>query len=130
VQEVKRLVMLPEPEDEMSDLRDHAKLMLGCPPPADRAMSDTYPRQSEPLELNEADDGLVVYDPAQETVHHLNASAALIFDLCDGTRDAETIARLLAEAYSLDAPPRDEALAGLQDLADRKLISWDAHRAA
>jgi hypothetical protein len=90
-------------------------------------MTDTYPRQLESLEVNEADDGLVVYDPAYETVHHLNASAALIFELCDGTRDAETIAGIIGEAYSLDAPPRDQALAGLQDLADRNLISWDAH---
>jgi hypothetical protein len=90
-------------------------------------VTDTYPRQPEALEVNEADDGLVVYDPWHETVHHLNSSAALIFDLCDGTRDAETIAQIVGEAYSLDAPPRDQALAGLQDLADRKLISWDAH---
>lgn len=90
-------------------------------------MTDRYPRQPESLEVNEADDGLVVYDPAHEIVHHLNASAALIFDLCDGTRDAESIARIVGEAYSLKAPPRDEALAGLHDLADRKLIFWDAH---
>jgi hypothetical protein len=44
-----------------------------------------------------------------------------------GGGDVEAIARLLAEAYSLDAPPRDDALDGLEELADRKLIDWQAH---
>jgi hypothetical protein len=90
-------------------------------------MSDAYPRKAEALEVNEADDGLVVYDPAHDMVHHLNPSASMIFDLCDGTRDAEAIAVILAEAYSLRVPPRTDAIAGLRELADRQLIHWDAH---
>ena len=90
-------------------------------------MSDAYPRRADLLEINEADDGLVVYDPTEDKVHHLNPSASIIFDLCDGTRDAEAIAQILGEAYDLAAPPRDDAFAGLEELSDRKLIHWDAH---
>jgi alpha 1,6-mannosyltransferase len=91
-----------------------------------RTMSDAHPRKADQLEVNEADDGLVVYDTAHDMVHHLNPSASLIFDVCDGTRDAEAIARILAEAYALGAPATDEALAGLTQLADRMLIHWGA----
>ena len=90
-------------------------------------MTDMNPRKAASLEVNEAEDGLVVYDPQHDMVHHLNPSASLIFDLCDGTRDAEEIARVLAEAWKLQAPPTDEARAGLEELAERKLIHWDAH---
>jgi hypothetical protein len=90
-------------------------------------MSDAYPLRADPLEVNEADDGLVIYDPTDDTVHHLNPSAAMIFDLCDGTRDAEAIAHILGEAFSLAEPPRDDVLAGLEDLSGRKLIRWVAH---
>ena len=93
-------------------------------------MSDDNPRRLEPLEINEADDGLVVYDPSSDMVHHLNPSAAVIFDLCDGTRDAEAIARILGEAYGLDAPPLEEATAGLRELRERGLIRWDAQDGA
>src|SRR4051812_18637078 len=50
-------------------------------PPADwnPTMSDAHPKHAANLEVNEADDGLVVYDPAAGMVHHLNASAAVIF---------------------------------------------------
>jgi hypothetical protein len=93
-------------------------------------MSDTNPRRAEALEVNEAEDGLVVYDPAHDMVHHLNPSAAMIFDLCDGTRDVGAIAEILGEAYELAAPPVDDTDAGLRDLAGRNLIDWDAHGAA
>lgn len=90
-------------------------------------MTDTYPLKAEPLEVNEAEDGLVVYDPVHDMVHHLNPSASVIFDLCDGTRDVDAIAQVLAEAYELAAPPRDDAVAGLRELADRDLIRWAGH---
>lgn len=84
--------------------------------------ADVKAVQVEELEVNEADDGLVVFDPANDVVHHLNASAALIFELCDGTRDAADIARIVGEAYALPAPPSAEVLVGLTDLAERALI--------
>jgi hypothetical protein len=89
-------------------------------------MNDKPPRKAAELEVNEADDGLVVYDPVHDMVHHLNPTAAMIFELCDGTRDADAIAVILAEAFALDAPPHDQALAGLAELAHRDLIGWDA----
>jgi len=89
-------------------------------------MGDGLPRQVDGLEVSEAEDGLVVYDPASDMVHHLNPSASLIFDLCDATLDPDGIAAVLAELYGMDAPPRDETLAGLADLARRGLIRWSA----
>jgi PqqD family protein of HPr-rel-A system len=85
-------------------------------------MTDMNPRKADSLEINEAEDGLVVYDPVHDMVHHLNPSAALIFELCDGTRDADAIAQVLQEAWSLDAPPADDVHAGLEELAELKLI--------
>lgn len=88
------------------------------------------PRPSKGLEVNEAEDGLVIYDPAQDMVHHLNPTASMIFDLCDGTRAPEEIARVLAEAFELDRPPVEDTRAGLHELAERGLIAWNAHDAA
>jgi hypothetical protein len=90
-------------------------------------MSDTNPVKLKTLEVNDAEDGLVVYDPSHDVVHHLNPSAAVIFDLCDGTRDPEEIAGVLAEVYGLQTPPVDEILVGLRDLVERQLISWNVH---
>jgi hypothetical protein len=88
------------------------------------------PRRADGLEVNEADDGLVIYDPRSDLVHHLNATAALIFDLSDGTRAPDAIADAVGEVFGLADPPRDATLAGLEDLARRRLVHWDGHAGA
>jgi len=80
------------------------------------------PRKVVSLEVHEAEDGLVVYDPARDLVHHLNPTASVIFDLCNGAHDAEAVAAVLAEVFRVDAPPLDAASAGLEELAERGLI--------
>lgn len=92
--------------------------------------SENHPRRVDGLEINEADDGLVIYDPGQDLVHHLNHTASIVFDLCDGTRDPAEITRIVAEAYSLDTPPTSDVIAGLRDLGERRLIDWEPHGAA
>ena len=87
-------------------------------------MTEHNPRRRQSLEVNEAEDGLVIYDPASDMVHHLNPSAALIFDLCNGSRDPESIARVVGEVFDIQPPPLEETLAGLRELADQRLITW------
>jgi len=87
-------------------------------------MDTSNPIRSAGLEVEEAEDGLVVFDPHTETVHHLNPAASVIFDLCDGSRDPDAVAALLAEVYELDVPAEEDAAAGLRELAQRGLIRW------
>lgn len=94
--------------------------MLRSAPPM-----EVPPRKVESLEVNEADDGLVVYDPAQDQVHHLNPSAAVIFDLCDGVRGANEIAAAVAEVFGLSEPPLADTRSGLDELAALGLIQAD-----
>jgi Coenzyme PQQ synthesis protein D (PqqD) len=75
------------------------------------------------LDVNEAEDGLVVYVAATDTVHHLNKTAGVIFGLCDGTRDTAAIAAELAELFDLAEPPIDETAACLSDLVERGLVA-------
>ena len=75
------------------------------------------------LEVTEADDGLVVYVEATETIHHLNRTAAIVFGLCDGARDAPAIADELGLLFSLDAPPLAETVECLAELERLGLIA-------
>jgi len=45
--------------------------------------------------LSPVDGGYVAYDPAQDNLHQLNPIAALITELCDGTRSIEEISALV-----------------------------------
>jgi len=42
---------------------------------------------------------LILYDLISREIHVLNATAAAIFQLCDGSRTSEEIAKLLAETF-------------------------------
>jgi hypothetical protein len=80
------------------------------------------PRAVDGLDLSETDDGLVVYDDATDTVHHLNRTAAVVFGLCDGTRDAEAIADELGTLFGLEQAPLEETVTCLADLSGKGLI--------
>jgi Coenzyme PQQ synthesis protein D (PqqD) len=82
----------------------------------------THPRVAAGLEVNEAEDGLVVYVEATETVHHLNKTAAVIFALCDGTRNGQAVADEVARLFSLDGSAFSETLACLAELEEKQLI--------
>lgn len=81
------------------------------------------PQAAAGLEVNEVPDGLIVYEPARDRVHQLNATAAAVFDLCTGERSVMKIAELVQEAYDLADPPIDDVWACLDRLGDEGLVS-------
>lgn len=85
-------------------------------------MPSVRPSVVEGLEVNEVKDGLTVFDPVTDRVHYLNATAAIVFTLCDGRHCASGIARFVAEAYELDDPPLGEVEGCLSMLGSEKLL--------
>jgi hypothetical protein len=71
-------------------------------------VTESAPAVADHLDVHEVDDGLVVYDARTDRVHYLNATAALVFSLCDGQRTPAELAALVATAWHLDRSPLDE----------------------
>jgi PqqD family protein of HPr-rel-A system len=65
------------------------------------------PKVRPDLTFVEVDGEGVVYDPETIELHHLNASAALVYQLCDGTGTVKELARDIAEELEL---PADQTL--------------------
>jgi hypothetical protein len=78
--------------------------------------------QASNLDVHEVPDGYIIYQTEQDRVHYLNKSAAVIFELCDGKRDADEIVALVADAFELDSSMTDEIRSGLASLVDQGLI--------
>jgi hypothetical protein len=51
---------------------------------------------------HDMDDEVLVYDPVVDRTHRLNVSATRIWELCDGTRSLEDIARALTEQFEVE----------------------------
>lgn len=50
---------------------------------------DWRPCRAASIEQNDLPDGTILYDPARQTVHQLNATAMLVWELIDGRTVAE-----------------------------------------
>ena len=61
--------------------------------------AEDVPRRVEGLDIYSEDDGWIVYHGANNRVHHLNASAAAVLELCTGELTVGQIAQLLGDAF-------------------------------
>lgn len=67
------------------------------------------------LEVTHVPDGYVIYDEHKGVVHYLNPTAALIFEVCDGSKTVAEIGELVRDAYDLDHDPSlDEFFVSLE----------------
>jgi hypothetical protein len=67
----------------------------------------------------------VIYDPTTDLLHVLNATAALVWSVCDGSRSEDDIAREVFEL--LDDPPHlaavlEDVRAVIEDFREKGLL--------
>ena len=86
-------------------------------------MSEALPVRVDGLEAHEVEDGLVVYQSSNDRVHYLNATAAVVYELCTGEHSEEEIAALVAQAWNLPEPPRAEVRACLEQLRTEGVVA-------
>jgi len=65
-------------------------------------ISTVKPRQAEGVMLTDADEESILYDPNQGNVHILNETGASIWNLCDGKRTIEEIAKIIEEEFEAE----------------------------
>jgi Trypsin-co-occurring domain 2/Coenzyme PQQ synthesis protein D (PqqD) len=80
------------------------------------------PARAAGLEVQEVADGLMVYQADPECVHHLNNTAAIVFELCDGTNTVPEIGEQLAAAFGLDGRSAGVAEECIAELWSKSII--------
>jgi PqqD family protein of HPr-rel-A system len=58
------------------------------------------PLRAAGLDISPVEDGYVVYDPQTDLVHHLNPTAAITLELCDGRQTVAEITTFLEKTFS------------------------------
>ena len=66
----------------------------------------------EGFEVTEVPDGFVIYDEANDKVHYLNPTAAIVYAILDGQKTVSVIGEFLRDAYEIDEPPDLDELFG------------------
>jgi len=83
---------------------------------------DAFPKLADNIEINQVEDGYVIYQPDLDRVHYLNKTAVLILEACTGKNAVEEIERLVQEAFSLAEAPKKEVEDCLTNLSKEGLI--------
>ena len=78
------------------------------------------------LEVHESDDGLIVFNPATDRVHHLNHTAGVIFELCESPILEHHLLEQVVKLYSLESTQQESITTGLQQLLDEGVLSVSA----
>jgi FkbM family methyltransferase len=81
------------------------------------------PTATASLQVTEREDGLIVSEAGQGRTHHLNETAALVFELCTGKNTIERIVEVVQQAYELAEPPSDDVKECLDHLRSEGLVA-------
>lgn len=77
---------------------------------------------SDGIDINEVEDGYVIYQKEKDKVHYLNKTAVLILESCTGKNSAADIGTIVKEAYGLSEIPEKEVKDCLKSLSEEGLI--------
>ena len=80
------------------------------------------PVRNPKIEINQVEDGYVVYDENRDRVHYLNHTAVLVLELCNGEHSPEDIVAILQRTYELPEPPDEEVTACLRQLRREGMV--------
>ena len=81
------------------------------------------PMRAGDIDMIETEDGVAIHRRGRERVHHVNHTAALVLELCDGTRTDDGIADAVGRLYGLPEPPEREVAACLAQFRVEGLIA-------
>ena len=83
---------------------------------------DTRYRQVEGLDVHEAEDGLIAFNPENDRVHHLNPAAGVAFELCAQTQSRRELIESFNTLFDLDDESGTSALDALNRLLSEGVL--------
>jgi coenzyme PQQ synthesis protein D (PqqD) len=81
-----------------------------------------FPLSRSDVDINEVDDGLVIFDATHDRVHYLNQTASVVFALCTGEQDEASIALQVQATFGLAEVPARETRESLHLLQAEGLL--------
>lgn len=89
-------------------------------------MTESRPFLSPTILIAPVDDGYIAYDTEQDALHRINATGALILELCDGRRTVEEIEAAFLDTLELPRETGSTVKEWLETSLDVGLISVDS----
>jgi len=81
-----------------------------------------FPVLSDNVDINNVEDGYVIYQHEKDKVHYLNHTAVIVLELCTGKNAVGTIPQIIQESYGLSHLPEKEVFDCLNSLFNEGII--------
>jgi hypothetical protein len=89
------------------------------------ALRNARPKRAEGVTLRRAHDEIMLYDSAADRLHYVNATAAAIWELCDGETDrSEMVAAICLLTGMVPEIVREDVDGVLTKFADAGLVEF------
>ena len=77
------------------------------------------------MQVHETDDGLIVFDPETDRVHHLNFTAGALYTLCSRGSRRDELAERFARLFELDETSASDVDDCLEQLVKDGLLTTE-----
>ena len=81
-----------------------------------------YPELHKTIDVNQIEDGYIIYQHDIDRVHYLNHTAAVVLELCSGKNAIDKMASIVQEVFGLPEPPEQEVNECLNSLFKEGII--------
>ena len=85
---------------------------------------DVVPTVAAGIEMEVVESEVLLYHPQHTRAVYLNATAALVWGLCDGNRSAREIIRIIGESYPDAFGLTEDVLKTLEQLRENGVLAW------
>ena len=82
------------------------------------------PARNDSCRMEELDDEVLLYNPANNKTLYINKSASIIWQLCNGEQSVAEIIKMIQDAYpGNDEELQKDIIATMKELADNEAVT-------
>ncbi len=80
------------------------------------------PKLSDTIEINQVEDGYVLYQTDLDKVHYLNPTAVLVLESCNGNNSLDEIVGIVQDVFQLSEPPAPDVTDCLETMLREGIV--------
>jgi hypothetical protein len=82
-----------------------------------------YPKLAADIEINQVEDGYVIYQQEKDRVHYLNHTAVIVLESCTGENTVDDIVVIVQDAFKLPDSPEKEVHDCLETMLKEGIVN-------
>ena len=81
-----------------------------------------YPKLAQDIEINQVEDGYVIYQQEKDRVHYLNHTAVIVLESCTGKNTVDDIVQIVQDVFDLPESPGKDVQECLESLIKEGIV--------